>query len=113
MRFRSASATALTFLLLLTSLLDVAGHELLCRDDPVRGGITAGSPLAGPQIVPVEAELDHDCPCCGLCGPRISLGPEWATDPVLVVAEVHAVRHGVLFVKPLPASHPSRGPPVC
>lgn len=113
MRFRSASATALTFLLLLTSLLDVAGHELLCRDEPARLGIVTDSPLAGPQIAPEEAELDDDCPCCGLCRPRVSLSPSSESAPALMAAEIQSGPRAVRFVEPLPASHPSRGPPLC
>ena len=112
-RIRSAGATALFPLLLLTSLLDAAGHQLLCRDAPALSGIAADLPSAGPQIAPSEAERDHDCPCYGLGGSRITLGPPSTTDPAVVVTEVATARRGALFVEPFPASHPSRGPPLC
>ncbi|MEM7352021.1 MAG: hypothetical protein AAF657_14570 [Acidobacteriota bacterium] len=112
MRIRSAGVTALTPLLLLISLLDASGHELLCRDEPAPPGIAADGPSSGALTAPDLEEQDHDCLCCGVCGPRVSLAPPSATDSALAAVEVTPARRGALFVEPFPASYPGRGPPV-
>lgn len=110
---RPVGAAALHLLLLLSSLLDAAGHELLCRDEPAPSRVADGSPSSGAQILPTEEGPDRDCPCCRLNGPRSWLAPPSTTDPALALAEVATARPGVPFLKPFPTSHPSRGPPVC
>ncbi|MCG8455953.1 MAG: hypothetical protein MI919_06685 [Holophagales bacterium] len=111
MRMRSTGATALLLLLSLTSLLEAAGHELLCRDEHSLPELGADLPISGVQIAPGETEHEDDCPCCGLCGSRLSLGPSSTTDPRLAVAEIQAAGPGALFLEPSPASYLSRGPP--
>ena len=112
MRIRSAEAIALTLWILLPLLLESAGHELLCHDEPKAPQLTASSLLSEPQIGSGEEEQDEDCLCCGLCSPRTSVGASSTANPALVVADSTIAQRDDLFVAPFPASHPSRGPPV-
>lgn len=112
LRIRFACTVALCLLLLLISLPDVARHELLCRDEPAPPATAAGVPISEALVTSGDVEQDHDCSCCGLAGSRISLVP-WATTEIpLVVAGFATARHSVAFVKPSPAIHPGRGPPI-
>ncbi|MEM9557507.1 MAG: DUF2946 family protein [Acidobacteriota bacterium] len=113
MRIRSTGATALYLLLLLTSLVEAAGHELLCHDEPTRFGIASGVSDSGAQIAPDGEEQGEDCPYCGLCTSRVCLAPTSASSPTVEVAEVRVAASSVFLAQRLPASHLSRGPPAC
>ena len=112
MHIRSAGYTALQLLFLMSSLLDAAGCELLCLNEPESSSNVAQVVGSRAQVCPVDEEHDDDCPCCGLRVPRVSFEPSTATEPTLVLAEAALVRRGVLFIKALTATHLSRGPPV-
>lgn len=111
MRIRSAGATALYLSLLLTSLVEAAGHELLCRDDPARQEAGSARATTEVQIAPGESDLGDDCGYCGLCGQRLSLSPASTTDPTFVVAGVQATGRTTFLIKSESASQLSRGPP--
>ncbi|MEM9595473.1 MAG: DUF2946 family protein [Acidobacteriota bacterium] len=111
MRFRPVGATALHLLLLLASLLEASGQERPCCDEHGSPGADADLPIVGTKIDSDDGEHGDDCPCCGLCGPRILLSPSPTSEPTLVVVGVQAAERGAPFVKPRSAGQLGRGPP--
>ena len=119
MRIRATGACALYALLVLTLLLEAAGHDLLCayEDQALprvadQGASAEGrAPSPGPDIAPGSPQYEHECPCCLRGGQRLSLGPTPASrQPLLVARASRAPEVGQPTRRPS-ASHTSRGPP--
>ena len=119
MRPRATGTFALYLLLVLTSLLDAAGHDLLCElgDQTLPrlvdhvAGVEGRAPSPGPDIAPGAPQPEHEGPCCLLSGQRISLGPSQTAWHSFLVAQALRAPDGGQPFRQLPASHTSRGPP--